>query len=62
MSRASPNGRASVCRMIPTEDPKDTRDTIIYNERMDHQRHIRHEEFHPNTCRFCRVEIDMVRG
>lgn len=48
--------------MDPTEDPKDTRDTIIYNELRDHQRHVRHEEFHPNTCRICRQEIDMVRG
>jgi hypothetical protein len=46
----------------PTEDAKDTRDTLLYNEMLDHQRHVRHEEFHPSTCRICRQEVDLVRG
>jgi len=44
-----------------SEDAKATRDTIIYNELRDHQRHVRHAEFHPSTCHRCLVELEMVR-
>jgi hypothetical protein len=48
--------------MADEEDPKDTADHIIFNELRDHQRHVRHQEWHLETCRICRSEYDMVRG